>query len=65
MESERTRSMQFDLQRKTEALDFLRSALVADSLVLYPCKALSRDVINQALLKAGIEPVIDREVSLI
>lgn len=65
MESDRVKSMQFDLQRKTEALDFLRSALVADSLVLYPCKALSRDVINQALLKAGIEPVIDREVSLI
>lgn len=65
MESDRVIRMTQDLKRKTEALEFLRSALVADSLVLYPCKALSKEVINQAFNIAGIEPVVDREVSLI
>lgn len=65
MNSMREIGLQEDLKRAREALGFLQNALYADSMVLHPCKALSRDVINEALKIAGFEPVIDREVNLI
>lgn len=54
-----------DLTRYREALGMLQSALMADSMMAHPCKALSRDVINESLVHAGLEPIIDREVTLI
>lgn len=54
-----------ELNKAREALGFLQKVLYEDSISPYPCKAISREIINQALLKAGYEPVIDREVNLI
>ena len=65
MESYRQICVAEELKRKNEALGMLQSVLMADSMTLHPCKAVSRDVVNQALLIAGLEPVIDREVNLI
>lgn len=65
MDSQEVINMRGDLKRAHEALSYLQEALMADSMVLHPCKALSRDVVNHALVMAGFRPITDPEVTLI
>lgn len=52
-------------KRMREALDFIHIALIGDSLTLRPTKALSRDVLNEALSIAGYNPVEERQIDII
>lgn len=56
---------QEELKTAKEALDMIYFALRADSLTGYPTKALSREVINEALKVAGYPPVEDRNIEII
>ena len=57
--------MEEELKTAREALDMIYHALRADSLTGYPTKALSREVINDALKVAGYPPVEDRYIDII
>lgn len=54
-----------ELKTAREALDMIYCALRADALTNYPTKALSREILNDALRVAGYPPVEDREISII
>ena len=52
-------------RRLKEAMDMIYCALLADNQVPFPTKALSREVLNDALIVAGYAPVEDRQVMII
>jgi len=54
-----------ELKTAKEALDLIYYALRADALTGYPTKALSREVLNDALKVAGYPPVEDRQIDII
>ena len=57
--------MKDGLNKARNALGYLQKVLYEDAASAHPCRALSREVVNEALLIAGFQPVIDREISLI
>lgn len=65
MTSQKQIQVEEENKRMREALDFIHSALIGDSLTLHPTKALSRDVLNEALAIAGYKPVEGMQIDII
>lgn len=54
-----------ELKTAKEALDYIYAALRGDAMSYMPTKALSREVLNDALQIAGYPPVEDRQIQII
>ena len=54
-----------EVEKARDALGYLQKVLYDDAASAHPCRALSREVVNEALLMGGFEPIVDREISLI
>lgn len=54
-----------ELTKTRAALEYIRAAMVADTLAFVPSRALGRETLNIALEMAGYPPVEDRQIQII